>query len=302
MNVDGFDLNLLVAFEALIEERHVTRAAMRTGVSQPAMSAALRRLRLAASDELFVRGPKGLSPTPRALELARPVAVALREVREALALRRAFEPSSSRQTFRIAASDHPASVLLPRLVGRVTSEAPGVDLRIRAFRGRREASDLLDEGRIDMAIGVSPGHEARILHADLFSESFVTIARAGTPSASIGDPAGFAAARHLLVSPESEDHGVVDDALAQLGLRRRIVVSVAHIQAAVAIVAETDLIATVMLGVVQASRLGSRLLIVPPPLALEPITFQALWHRRTDGDAGHAWFRSLVKDEATQQW
>lgn len=299
MDLNGFDLNLLAAFEALLEERHVTRAAMRLGLSQPAMSAALSRLRRATGDELFVRGPRTLSPTPHALELSRPLGAALRSIRETLALGTSFVSASSTQVFHIAAADHAASMILPTVVARATREAPGVDLRIRALRDRREAIRLLDDGTIDVAIGVSPGHEARILQEKLFEEPFVTIARAGMVTDVLRDPANFASRPHLLVSPESEDHGVVDIALARLGLRRRIAVSVADLQTAIDIVACSDLIATVMEGAVLASSARSRLLVVPPPVVLDPVQFRMLWHRRSNDHPAQVWLRRIIGTESS---
>jgi len=153
MDCAGFDLNLIVAFDALMAERHVTRAAIRIGLTQPAMSAALARLRKATGDELFVRGPKGLAPMPRAHDLIAPFRRALDTVSGALDLQTRFQPKEARQTFTLALSDHPAHRLLPQVSEIVNREGPGIDLRVRGFRDRQNVIHLLDEGIADVAIG-----------------------------------------------------------------------------------------------------------------------------------------------------
>jgi len=169
MDLHGIDLNLLVAFDALMAERSVTRAGTRIGRTQPAMSAALSRLRTLLRDELFVRGPAGLQPTPRALDLARPLGHALADIQRTLAFTQAFEARSSALVFTLGLSEHPTFVLLPRLVARLREVAPAITLRIRSFTARDDAVTMLDAGEVDLAIGVSPTTQAaRILIRPLF--------------------------------------------------------------------------------------------------------------------------------------
>jgi DNA-binding transcriptional LysR family regulator len=298
MDYEGFDLNLLVAFDALLSERHVTRAAKRIGLSQPAMSAALARLRRLTGDELFVRSANGFAPTPRAIDLSRPLRHALETVREALNIQDSFDPATSRQVFTLALSDHPAHVLLPGLAGRIAARAPHIDVRARSFRDRRDAITLLDEGSVDVAIGVSPGSEARILHAPLFEERFVGVARNGeAEAAAFKDVDAFAASTHILVSPEGDDEGVVDEALARIGRSRRIGVTVAAMYAAPALVERTGFIAVLMQGIVAASSNASGLSTFPLPIELDPVTFHLLWHRRSDRHPAHIWLREQIKLE-----
>ncbi|MGF6603079.1 DNA-binding transcriptional LysR family regulator [Paraburkholderia sp. GAS448] len=295
MDIEGFDLNLLVAFDALMAERHVTRAAARIGISQPAMSAALARLRSATGDQLFVRSSHGLAPTPRASDLALPLRQALETVRTALQLEPAFDQATSNHVFTLALADHPAYLLLPQLAARLSVDAPGIDLRARSFVDRRDAIALLDSGDVDLAIGVAPGNETRILHHPLFEEPFVGIARAGSPASSSFDTVDdFVAATHVLVSPEADDKGVVDIALAEIGRVRRIGVSVAHPYIAPIVVAETGYIATVMYGVAAHCSVVERLSIHRLPIQVAPVTFHLLWNRRTDAHPAHRWLRSLL--------
>ncbi len=156
MDLHGTDLNLLVAFDALMAERSVTRAGMRIGRTQPAMSAALSRLRSLLGDELFVRGPSGLQPTPRAMDLAEPLGRALADIQRTLAFTQAFDPQSSTLSFNLGLSEHPTFVLLPRLVEHLRDVAPGITLRVRSFIARHDAVAMLDAGEVDLAISVPP--------------------------------------------------------------------------------------------------------------------------------------------------
>lgn len=289
------DLNLLTAFDALMAERHVTRAATRVGISQPAMSAALARLRRLTGDELLVRGARGLAPTPFALDLADPVRAALGLIADAFGARRPFDPAVATQTFAIGMADYPAQLLAGPLAELLMREATGCDLRLRSFRDRREALTLLDDGRVDAAIGVSPGQEARILHRPLFDQKFLGIARSSPNSGlSFASLDAFCAAKHLLVSPEGDDFGTVDRALESLGRSRRVAMSISAMHLAPAIVASTDLVAALPEGMIAASGLGDRLDCFPLPVAVEPVTFHLLWHRRSNDHAAHRWVRELL--------
>lgn len=301
MDIDGFDLNLLVAFDALMAERHVTRAAVRVGVSQPAMSAALARLRIATGDQLFVRSSHGLAPTPKATDLAIPLRHALETVRTALHLEPDFDPATSSQVFTVALADHPAYLLLPKLSAKLSVMAPGVNLRARTFVDRRDAIALLDSGDVDLAIGVAPGNETRILHFPLFEEQFVGIARAGSVASSAFETIDdFAAATHVLISPEADDKGVVDIALAEMGRTRRIGVSVAHPYLAPSVVAEAGYIAVVMHGVAAHESFTGRISIHSLPVQVAPVTFHLLWNRRTDAHPAHRWLRDLLIEFASE--
>lgn len=295
MDHEGFDLNLIVAFNAMMEERHVTRAARRIGLSQPAMSAALARLRKLTRDELFVRSANGFAPTPRAIDIAKPLRHALDTVTQALNIDDVFDPLSSKQVFTIAVADHPTHVLLPALAARIAEFAPRVDLRARNFRDRRDAIALLDEGSVDAAIGVSVGNESRILHEPLFEERFVGVARAGEDNAAhFSSLEAFVAATHILVSPEGDDAGIVDAALAKVGHSRRIGLTVTAMYAAPALVQATNYIAVLMEGVVKTAY-GEVLSVYPLPISLEAIGFNLLWHRRTDKHPAHQWLREQIR-------
>ncbi len=296
MDLYGIDLNLLVAFDALMAERSVTRAGARIGRTQPAMSAALARLRALLQDELFVRAPTGLQPTPRALDLAEPLGHALAEIQRTLEFTQAFDPRSSAAVFTLGLSEHPTHVLLPHLVERLHEAAPAITLRIRSFTARNDAVTLLDAGQIDLAVGVPATMSvARILTRPLFEERFVCVLRRGHPAAAVPlDLPAFVALSHLLVSPENERFGDVDVALAKLGLKRRLALTLPQMYAAPRLVARSNMIATLMAGVIDASGHGDELAILAHPLELNPVPFVLFWHRRNDGHPAQRWLRETI--------
>ncbi len=296
MDLNGIDLNLLVAFDALIVEHSVTRAGKRIGRTQPAMSAALSRLRALFGDELFVRGSAGLQPTPRALELAEPLGRALADIQRTLNFTQAFDPRSSTATFTLGLAEHPTYSVLPRLLSRVHDLAPDITFHIRSFTARDAAVAMLDAGDADLTIGVPASTQpARILSRPLFDEHFVCVMRRGHPAADAPlDLSAFLALSHLLVSPEDERFGHVDAALARLGRQRRLVLTLPHLYAAPALVACSDLIATLPAGVVAASGHADKLVLLDPPVDLDPVSFFLSWHRRNDVHPAQQWLRDIT--------
>lgn len=296
MNLNGVDLNLLLAFDALMAERSVTRAGRRTGRTQPAMSAALARLRALFGDELFVRAPGGLQPTPRAVEVAEPIRRALATIQQTLDATEPFDPATTTATFTVGCSDHPAYVVLPLLIEHLRHHAPKVALHVRGFTSRDEAAKLLDTGAVDMTIGVPfRGAPNRVLSRPLFQEPFVCIVRKQHPIAdrALTLPA-FLRLAHVLASPENDRFGQVDGKLAQVGMKRTLALALPHLYAVPALVARSDMIATVMAGVVTASGHARELRILRPPLDLDPVPFVLSWHRRNDAQPAQRWLRECV--------
>ncbi|AKJ30171.1 LysR family transcriptional regulator [Caldimonas brevitalea] len=296
MDFQGIDLNLLAAFDALMDERNVTRAAARLGVSQPAMSAALSRLRTLLGDPLFMRSAQGLLPTPRARDLAEPISQALRQIESALLRKPPFAPATASLTLTIGLSDYPAHVMLPALAKALARQAPGIALNVHTYTSRDKAVDLLDAGTIDLAVGVPPTHpESRILTRPILQDEFVTIVRRGHPAVKRRmSLKTYLELPHLLVSPEGDRHGLVDEALGQLGKRRILALTLPQMFAAPAVVAQTDMTATVMRRVALASPARTRLLMCPPPLPLPVVVFGLIWHRRNDVHPAQQWLRDLV--------
>ncbi|MCX8281079.1 LysR family transcriptional regulator [Phyllobacterium sp. 0TCS1.6C] len=296
MDLHGIDLNLLVAFDALMAERSVTRAGVRIGRTQPAMSAALSRLRSVLQDELFIRGPNGLQPTPRALDLAEPLGRALAEIQRTLEFTQVFDPSKSSVSLSLGLSEHAAFVVLPKLLAVLGIEAPGIVLRVRNFDHRDEVISLLDSGEADLTVGVPHTPAGRILSERLFEERFVCVLRKDHPQADAElTLESFLQMSHLLVSPENERFGMVDAALAKLGLRRRLALTLPQMYAAPPLVASSDLAATLMQGVVDASGYRERLQVLKPPMELGTAKFDMAWHRRNDVHPAQRWLREVIR-------
>lgn len=299
MNLTSFDLNLLKAFDALYAERNVTRAGLRISLSQSAMSGALTRLRELFNDELFVRTPLGMQPTPRAHDLAAPISDALRLIGGAIQTD-GFESATARNTFTLAMADYGAFVLLPRLLARLSVEAPYVDIHVRGMLGRDEAVQLLDSGEANLAVGFPVDASTRIMMQTLFREDFSCIARHGHPA--FADGAGieeYAAAEQLMVSPEGDRLGIVDRRLDALGMKRRVVLSLPQFLAAPFVVAETDLVATLATRVAQRfAATGVGITVHKPPLELPTWPVTMMWHRRVDAHPASVWLRNLITDVA----
>jgi DNA-binding transcriptional LysR family regulator len=298
MDFHGIDLNLLVAFNALMNERNVTRAATQVGVSQPAMSAALSRLRKFFGDPLFLRSADGLLPTARARDLSEPISKALLQIESTLVKKPQFVPENASLTFNLGLSDYPAFVLLPALLQLLEKKAPGVSLNVHAFSDRDHAVDLLDAGAIDAAIGVPPTHvDGRILTLPVLRDEFVTIVANDHPAARRGmSMKNYLELQHALVSPEGELYGIVDQALAQKGKKRKLALTLPQMFAVPAIVAQTRRTATVMKRVALHSPAGRQLVLFPPPIALPEIVFDLIWHRRNDSHSAQLWFRGLIAE------
>lgn len=297
MDLHGIDLNLLVAFDALMAERSVTRAGKRIGRTQPAMSAALARLRELFGDELFVRGKDRLQPTPRAAELAEPIGAALRSLERSLGFAQSFDPGAANLTFNVAMQEHAAFKLLPAVLRCLHEEAPATRLNVLVYRGRDEALDLLDGGEAELAVGVPPTNApGRIFTQPLFEEPFVCVVRQGHPRVGdVLDLETFLALDHLLVSPEGDRFGHTDAELAKIGRKRSLGLTISEMYPAPALVAGSDLIATLMRGVVEVSGWADRLRILDPPLPLERCGYVMSWHRRNDAHPAQQWLRSCLE-------
>lgn len=300
MNLSSIDLNLLVGFEALMAERNVTRAAARVGRTQPALSGTLARLRELMEDELFIRTADGLQPTPRALELHEPVSKALAQIEAAFAFRDRFDPATAEMAFTVAMSDPPTISLLPALFEALTHAAPGTSMHVRGFDDRDEAIALLDSGKVDVAIGVPPTEKAgRILSRPLFEDGFVTMMRTGHPAASgTLTRSAFLAWPHILFSPEADRFGIADERLEQLGLERRLVLTLPNITAAALVVERTDALCTMLSGPAFQFEAAGRVVLAQTPLDLPPVPFTMNWHRRNDANLAQRWFRGLIGNAA----
>ncbi len=292
----GVDLNLLVVLDALLAEKHVTRAAARIGLSQSAASHALARLRDLLDDPLLVRGPQGgLVPTARAEALEPALRRALDGLRDVLRGAPSFDPATARRSFRIGAGDYTELVLLPELVARLARDAPGVDLWIVPLP--EDPAAALAAGELDLAIGVWTGSSwpAGFYQRALFDEDFRCVLRKGHPATRQKlTLVRYCELDHLLVAPRGTPGSRVDDILASLGRTRRVVVRVPHFLIAPHVIAASDLVVTIATGLarIYAEPLG--LALLPTPFDMPGFTVSMAWHERAHADPGHKWLREQL--------
>jgi len=293
----GIDLNLLTSLDVLLDERNVTRAARRLGVSQPAVSHNLRRLRELLGDPLLVRTPRGMQATPRAIELGPAVRAALEAAETVLQAAPRFDPARAERSFVLAMADQAAFQLLPPLVARIAADAPGITLQLRPPAA--DLSAALAEGEVELAIGVFGDAPAGMRTEPLWAETFACVVRRRGPGTrGPFDLERYLARPHLLVAPRGRPGSIVDDLLAQGQLRRRIAVVVPHFLVAPAIVATSDLVWTAPAGLARAFAESYALAIRPPPLAIPSFTIALRWHLRLDRDPGLAWLRGMLREVA----
>jgi DNA-binding transcriptional LysR family regulator len=287
------DLNLLVILDALLSEQHVTRAAERLHLSQPAVSHALARLRDLLGDPLLVRQGGALIATARALELATPLAEALAQVQALLAPNR-FDPASAKRRFRLAMSDYSAAIFLPGLVRLLRHEAPGIDLQI--IQASREGMvDGVLNGDLDLAAGVFPDVPAELRTTPLFEEHYTCLVdRDSLPKGGVLDLPAYLSRPHVLLEMRGSGTPEIERALAAIRERRHVAISLPHWGVAPQLIQGTDLILTVSSrGLLNIDH--AHLMSVPPPFHIPSFAFELAWHARRGGDAGLQWLKGRVQ-------
>jgi DNA-binding transcriptional LysR family regulator len=298
MNLRSLDLNLLVVFDAVFAEKNITRAGLKIGLSQPAVSNALTRLRGHLKDELFLRGPDALRPTPRAIELAGPIHAMLTDLQQVLDPA-VFDPATASRAFTIAAVDYFTVVIAPKLAIHLAAHAPNIDIRIVPTAGR--ATELLDQAEIDLATASFSDPPERFGKATLVEDTYSCMVAAGHPLVEGKlTLSRYAAARHLLVTPRGDARGFVDDKLAEKGLTRRVAMTVNHFSAAPGIVEGSDLVLTAPTKIIERY-LTERTMMLPAPVDA-PAAFRRLdmlWHERLSRHPAHAWFRKTLLEMAS---
>lgn len=295
MNLAGWDLNLLVVFDALITEQHLTRASERVGLSQPATSNALARLRKLTQDELFVRTKGRFQPTPVAIALARQIQPALQQIDTALVQTKPFDPATSDRIFSLGMSDYTAFLILPELLKTLKSLAPKIAVQVRTGE-RDRLLKLLDEGKVDVLCGVFPENIPWHQSQKLFEETFVCVCRQDHPQ--IGSEISllqYSEAEHLLVSVAGDRSGRVDRILQQQGLSRHVSVAVPHFLVAPFILAQTDLIAMLAKRVAERFAQMQALKLLPSPVALTGFSVVMRWHQSSQTHAEQIWLRSQIE-------
>ncbi|NUT74728.1 LysR family transcriptional regulator [Pseudomonas sp. C1C7] len=287
------DLNLLVILDALLSEQHVTRAAERLHLSQPAVSHALARLRDLLGDPLLVRAGAGLVPTARALELTALLAETLAQVQSLLAPN-AFDPATAKRRFRLAMSDYGAAIVLPELVRTLRREAPGIDLQI-SHASREGMLEGVLNGDIDVAAGVFPEMPHELRSTPLFEEHYACLLdRSRLPDSGILDMPTYLRCPHVLLEMRGSGTPEIERALTALRERRRVAISLPHWNVAPALISGTDLILTVASRALRDFAEPS-LIVVPPPFHIPAFTFVLAWHKRRSADQALNWLNTKIQ-------
>jgi DNA-binding transcriptional LysR family regulator len=292
MNWRVFDLNLLVVFDGLFREGSVTRAGKQLGMSQPALSHALNRLRYLVKDQLFIRTPKGMVPTPRAERLALPLRQALTQMEQALEPE-TFVAARANRHFSIAVNNYAAIVLTAPLVAAVSATAPRVQLDLRPG-GTLDVFDRLDSGELDLGIGSFGALGERFDGATLLEDRFVAVMRRGHPAAREKlSPETFGALPHLEISSSGDDTGFIDRSLVSRGARRRVAVRLPYLSAG-AVLGQSNMVATLSRRVAEVMVRGTRLQIRDLPFTSPTVRMSMVWHRRFEGSTAHRWLRDVI--------
>jgi DNA-binding transcriptional LysR family regulator len=291
-----FDLNLLVAFDALMEERNVTRAARRVGIGQPAMSYALARLRELFADELFIRTATAMQPTARALDLSGPVARIIADIRENVLADRPFRPDVAEIVFRIGASDYAEVAVLPKTLAALQSAAPKARVAINSVSDDQLAP-MIESGAIDLAFGYFPDAMGSLEAEVLFHEDFVCLF--DKDACGVSTPLKLEAyldLPHFLISSRGDFSGCVDGLLARDGARRFVLMATPHFLAIPFLLHGLRAAAAVPRRLAETCAGIAGLAVSPLPVEVKGFDVVMLWHARTGSDPAQRWIRELIRE------
>jgi DNA-binding transcriptional LysR family regulator len=302
INIRKLDLNLLRVFETLMRERNVTRAASRLGLTQPAVSSALKRLRKEIGDELLVRTGRGMAPTRRAEQLFRSVSQSLDSIQNTLLSEASFVPQRSERTFTVMLSDVGEIIYLPRLIRQLQESAPGVRLVVRRL-SRSRVHDELASGIVDLAIGWIE-HAPHLQRRELFDEDSVCIVRPDHPRVGRKLTIGQLVSEQHLVVGRSDTASIfpgsgkqqVRSAAAVAMRRRKIAMLVPHFLAVPGIISNSDLLCVVPRQLAEVYVAAGMVRAVALPSPSTSFTVSQFWHRRVDTDPGNQWLRDTTRD------
>ena len=294
---EKIDLHLIRVLHTVIAERSVSRAAVRLGMHQPAVSTALKRLRELAGDPILVRSGSGMQPTDVALRMLAPTAAILQAAESLFTDARAFDPRSSQRHFRIAASDYLDPLFLPAVVAHLKKEAPLCAVEIMALGSDTDYVEQLAHGHVDIVIGNWPQPPAELRMAQLFADDPVCLVSSQHPAVRRGwNASEWLQAEHIAPMPTHPGaKGVVDEALDAQGLRRHIAVRCAHFSLMPQMVASSLLVLTTGRQFCERFAAQLPLAILPPPVVLPRISYYQLWHDRTHQSSAGIWLREAVK-------
>jgi DNA-binding transcriptional LysR family regulator len=292
LNLRKLDLNLLVTLDVLLAERNVTRAARRLNYSQPSVSVHLAKLRDIFGDPLLLPGSRGMQPTARAEELLQPLREALESLERAVTPARPFNPAESDHTWRVAASDSSASSILLPAMAAIRAAAPATRLAVLDLVPS-QLEKQAEQGEVDLAFHTAEGSPPGLRRRSLFTERYVLAGRVGHPRLRVDlTLAEFCELEHVMMSPDRGGfHGVTDDALAKVGLKRKVVLSVPNFLLMISVLASTDLVAMLPSRLVRNTNM---LQIVESPVDVPSHEMIMLWHERSHRDPAHQWLRETI--------
>lgn len=295
VNITATNLNLFVAFDALLTDRSVTKAAKRVGITQSAMSNSLRQLRELLGDPLFLRSSHGIVPTPRANELAAPIREALRLLERAITPQ-VFDPSDSTRTFVLIVSDYVEFVLLSQLIAQLSKHAPGVRIQTLPW-GLHAVPEDLAQGKADLMIGFYDKVPTHHREMPLFEERYACIVRKGHPAVRDKLPLRtYVSLKHVMVSQSAGATSGIDRELGKLGHSREVVLRVSHFLNVPPLVATTDFVAALSRRVAEPFAKMLPLRIFEPPLKLRTSQIGMVWHNSLHDDPAHRWLREMIAE------
>ena len=295
VNLRGLDLNLLVVFDAIYAEGNLSRAADRIGMSQPAMSNALARLRTALGDPLFERRGSGMEPTIRARQLMKPVRQALDVLQAGLSTGSQFDFRTAQRAFSVATEDFGEVVIMPRLMNWLSSVAPSIQVRISAERAAAGIKETR-RGKVDLALDYIPLEDEGLAVQQLMSETRVCVARSDHPRVAEGMTLdAYLSLQHIVLNRQIPGGAVVSRELTRRGLVRRIAMEVPHYVSMPAILLQTDFVSTMPRRVAQVIAEHYGLKMVKLPLDVPDMPIYMSWNRAQTSDPGHRWFRESIR-------
>lgn len=311
MQTDRIDLNLLEYLDVLLRERNVTRAASHLGLSQPAMSNGLRRLRIMFDDPLLVRTSEGMTPTARALELQPLIHDVLAKIDKAVQPQSSFEPATAERVFRIMASDYAESTIFPSILPRLREEAPGITLDIMT---PSDVSFLdVEQGKVDLVINRFDSIPQSFHQKLIWNDSFACLFSAQNPIRDNFNLDTYLQAQHVWVSKTGMGVGVgidpgdvqrlgwVDEALNKLGKKRHITIFTRHYQAAMSLAEQKDLIVTIPTRAARLKQQNPRVIIKEPPFSIPLMELKMAWSPLLQHNPGHQWMRRLIVEVTQMQ-
>lgn len=302
MNLNDLDLNLLRVFNQLMIERRVSSVAESLGVSQPAVSNALKRLRGLLGDELFLRTAQGMQPTPLAEQIAEPIAYAIDSIRAAMNQQVRFDPATAQRNFVLGLIDLGEMFFLPPLLTQLCQQAPGVSITTIRSNNVSLKEDM-EAGRVDVSMGLLPQLQGSFFRQRLFRQRFVLAFRKGHPLASkeVVTQADFLACEHAVVVSPGTGHGEVDRLMERKGVVRKVRATVPHFNAIGNILEATDLVATVPHRLADMLEKPFNVAYTTHPLTLSEVSIDIFWHARLHRDPANQWLRRLIFNLFSEQ-